>query len=429
MLNIIESTDFDNMGKGPIRRSLFRNGACMLFHEASGFSGAKVSLNFLAGSMFERADEEGLSHLIEHLVFKETNTNLVRALELSGAEINAYTYKENVCFELSCLGAKLPELLPLFLNLFTTLVFTDEQLEKEKLVVLQELNEDKDDHETEGLEYLFKKNFDSKLGHPIGGTEKLVKGFTRKKIESFHKRFYRPERMILTIVSGVDNFKCLEMIVHDSFPKMQEVSPAVKPFRIKANITNKKLEHIKTTRKKKMESAIFFLSFDGPTINSVNYYDYIVLDELLFEGLSSLFFKKFREENALVYGLGSSINSFAKAGNYIMVFNTQNDNVKLIDKGIDEILNEFLISGPDEGEVEQIKNRILDSWEIAFDSIDERAEFISENEVYQQHHVEIKDIGQRVKLVNNSSIQNLIKKIYIDSPYTKYKMLKKEVSP
>ncbi|MFT6631100.1 MAG: putative Zn-dependent peptidase [Bacteriovoracaceae bacterium] len=425
MHNVIESIEFDNMRKGPIRRSLFRNGACLLFHEAKGFSGAKVSLNFLAGSIFEESDEEGISHLIEHLVFKEVTTTLVKDLELCGAEINAYTYKENVCFELSCLSTKLPELLPLFLKLFTTLEFTDDQFQKEKLVVLQELNEDKDDHETQGLEYLFKKNFDPKLGHAIGGSEKLVRSFTRKQVQRFYNKFYRSERMILTIVSGVNNLESIESIFQKSFSNEKMILK--KPFRIKANQKNRKLLHVKASKRKKMESAILLLSFDGPTINSNNYYDYIVLDELLFEGLSSLFFKKFREENALVYGLGSSINSFAKAGNYIMVFNTQNENMKFLDRGIADVFNGFLDHGAIESEIEQIKTRILDSWEIAFDSIDERAEFISENEVYQQHHVDIKDISLKVKAVRNESIKKLIKKIYIDSPYTKYKILKKEV--
>lgn len=425
MQKIIDFKEFDNLEKGPIRRSLFRNGACILFHQANGFSGAKVNLNFLAGSMFETPDQEGISHLIEHLMFKEVNSGLVKDLEFFGAEINAYTYKENVCFELSCLGAKLEILLPRFLNLFSKLEFTDEQLEKEKAVVLQELIDDKDDHETQALEFVFEKNFNSGLGHPVGGIAKNVKKFSKREILRFYKKYYRPERMILTIVSGEGNFEKLRSISQENFDL--RTCADKKPFRIKANAVERKLNHVKCLKRKKIESEILMLSFNGPTVSSKNYYTYIVLDELLFEGMSSLFFKKFREEKALVYGLGSSINSFAKAGNYIMTFNVQEKNIGAVETGINDVLREICSKGLLENDLEKIKERIIDSWKIAFDSIDERAEFISENEIYQQHHIDVHKIKTMVGEVSEKKIINLIKNIYFNSDHTKLRILKKKV--
>jgi predicted Zn-dependent peptidase len=163
-----------NFEKGPITRSLFRNGATLLFHHAVGFSGARVNINFIAGSMFEKKEERGLAHLIEHLVFKETETNYLKELEFEGAEINAYTYKENVCFEMSLLADKLEIFLPKFIQLVGSLNFSDEQFRKEKEIVIQEIKEDLDDHESMGFEYLFSntnakilRNFIKNILQPI----------------------------------------------------------------------------------------------------------------------------------------------------------------------------------------------------------------------------------------------------------------------
>ena len=88
MLRIIEDQKINDFEKGPIRRSLFSNGAMSIVHKAIGFSGAKVQLHFIAGSMFEGENEEGLSHLIEHMIFKESDTEYIKQLE-------SYIYKSS----------------------------------------------------------------------------------------------------------------------------------------------------------------------------------------------------------------------------------------------------------------------------------------------------------------------------------------------
>ena len=89
MLKPYQTTKQSFLGKGPIYRSLFNNGSVFLFHQANGFTGAKVSLNVMAGSMFESEQQYGIAHLLEHLIFKEVNTTLIKEMELIGGEVNA----------------------------------------------------------------------------------------------------------------------------------------------------------------------------------------------------------------------------------------------------------------------------------------------------------------------------------------------------
>lgn len=409
MLKVIESTTIKDFEKGPIRRSLFSNGATFLFHKTKEMSGAKVNLYFLAGSRFESVNEHGLSHVIEHMIFKETDTDFTKNLELAGAEINAYTYKEYVCFEMSCLGSSLKELLPDFLDLFLTLDFTPIQLEKEKKVIIQELKEDLDDHETFGFEYIFKKNFDAPLGHSIGGTQTQVKSYKESDVRNYYDQYYTPERMLLTIVSN-DDTKSYLRIFEDAM-KAHFIYKDKKPFRLKALNKVSKINHFRSLIQKKMESSILFLAFDGVTLNSKSYYDYAVLDEILFEGLSSIFFKKLRVEKPLVYGLGSSLNSFKDAGSYVMQFNCQKKNIKEVQAGVIEAIKSFIETPFEVSELDQIKKRIINNTLLAFDSIAQRADFISDNEIYKLNEISISSIQARVEKVDVKSIKFLAKKL------------------
>jgi len=416
MLKVLETTTIKEFEKGPIRRSLFNNGAASMFSHAENFSGAKVQLHFLAGSMFENKSQEGLSHLIEHMAFKDNGSGIIRELELMGASLNAYTYKENVCFEMSCVSKHLVDMLPQFLQNFLRIEFTDEELAKEKKVIMQELRDDIDDHETQAVEYAFMKNFDEKIGHPIGGKISQVTKYTREDLDSFYKKYYRADRMLLVVVSG-EKLNSLESIFEKAMSSHLKFKERP-PFRLVARDKHSKLMHFNSKQKKKMENGILVLSFDGPSLNSKSYYDYIVLDELLFEGMSSVYFKKLREETPLVYGYGSSINCFSTKGNYLMIFNTQKKNLNKLKTTCIDVLKHYSENDFDKLDVDRVKNRVLDSWELSFDDLEERVEFIAGSEIYQLNEFSLKNVKSKIMQTTPESLRKIIKKI-ITSDFSK----------
>lgn len=411
MARLVSSKTIKTFEKGPVRRSLFDNGAVTLFHQFPGMESACVNLYFLAGSIFESEDEEGVAHVIEHMLFKEEgSSSLVNEMERDGAEINAYTYKEYVCFELGCAADSLPKFLPKFLSLFLNPIFKEKELSLEKKVVIQELREDKDDHETEGLEYLYKQNFKRDLGHSIGGTISEVKKFEVRDLNKYYKKYYRPERMVLSICSG-KAFVGLEKILSNAFPSKK--AQKKKPYRLKCVRKMSKLNHVNKKLKRKMESSIIFYSFDGPSIFHSNYYAFNILDEYLLGGMSSKLFVDLREKNALVYGLGSALNSYAKEGSYMMIFHTQKKNIEKVKLKVNSALHEIAYKGISEDEVEAIKGRIARAWSLGFDDMYERSEFLAELEMLGVEDFSLKGQTHILKAVSADDIrklaQNMIK--------------------
>lgn len=410
MIKIKSSKIIKNFEKGPIRRSLFDNGAVTLFHHVKGVSSGVVNLYFLAGSIFETEEEYGIAHVIEHMLFKEGGkTELIKELEFHGAEINAYTSKEYICFEMHALSSKLEEFLPKFLQLFLNPLFDINELTLEKNVVVQELKEDKDDHEVNGLEYIFKNNFDAKLGHSIGGSVSSVKKFKKETLEKYYQRFLTPNRMILSVASG-KKLDSLETILQR---EMLPVKTKVKaPFRLGQSDKIGKLNHFKNHLSRKMENNILMFSFNGVSLQSRYFYELLVLDELLFAGLSSKLFTLLREELGLVYGLGSAINSFVKTGNYIMIFNTSPKNTLLVKNEVLGLLDYYCENLFDAVEVKGIIERIKNSWQMSFDSAIERCEYIAMEEIYGTYNYSIEKMNQEISQVSNKSINKFMKKIF-----------------
>ena len=414
----VKSTEIiKSFEKGPVRRSLFSNGAVTLFHQFKGMESACANLYILAGSIFEKPSEHGIAHVIEHMLFKEEKTNsVVRDMEKEGAQINAYTYKEYVCFELECAAVKLEQFLPKFLSLFLNPVFTKKDLALEKKVILQELREDKDDHETEGLEYIYKKNFKAPLAHSIGGNIKNVKSFTPDDLSKFYKKYYTPNRMVLSVVSG-RKFSKLESIFCSQFKE----TTSRKPFRIKNKLRFSALEHVNSKLKRKMESSIVYYSFNGASIFHKDYYTYMVLDEYLFGGMSSKLFVELREKSGLVYGLGSALNSYAGQGNYIMIFNTHKSNIRKLQARVESVLTEFIDKGLDEAEVKSIRDRVALGWKLGFDDMLERNEYLAELEMLNMKDYSLSTQTKRLDEVDSKSMQALVEKVF-NSKYTKLVM-------
>lgn len=411
MIQQLESKKITDFERGPIRRSLFSNGAVSLFHHHKGMTSAVVGLYFVVGSIHEKPREEGLVHVIEHMLFKEgKDTNLVKELEFKGADINAYTYKEYVCFEMDCAADKLPEFLPMFLKLFFNPVFKEDDLELEKQVVIQELRDELDDHESMGHDYILERSFDRSLGHPIGGNVLTVSGFSCQDLRKFYNKYFSSSRMILAVTSGKP-FAKLEKILIQEMSQNPRFDLMAKPIRYKTRDTFFHPNAFKKTVKRKIENAIYYFATGGPSLEGKYFYDLAVLDELFFEGLSSKFYMELREKHALLYGLGSAVNAFKDTGLYVMIFNAQKERIAQIKKQVKKIFSHYQQHGFDTSDVEAIKSRMIDGAYRSFDDIDERNEFIAMREIYGYKSFALALDLESIRKVNPKRLKYLLNKM------------------
>jgi predicted Zn-dependent peptidase len=369
----------------------------------------------------KKDDEYGLTHLIEHMLFKDhRRSEIIKSLEIEGAEINAFTYKEYVCFEMFTAHLNLSTHLDQFLQLFLNPSFNELDFEREREVIAQELHEEIDDHQMMGLEYLVGEYFGPAYGHPVGGNIKDVRKFTFTKMKKYFSRNFKSNKIILSVISG-ENYNINKAFVKNlnTFPLnvFNQKLYRLKPTKAKSHKFTKKLKQEKT-----IESASLFFQFSGPAIFSEQYFHFLILDQFLTEGLSALLFRKLREERSLIYSLGSSLNAFQKEGNYILFFNVHPENLKETTKVLKEVLlklDEELTNKV----LEQIKARIILDYRMAMDSMDFRNELIADAEIYQVPF----DVEYYFDQINQVKYKNLIKifKLFKPSEYSTLQISKR----
>jgi predicted Zn-dependent peptidase len=406
MVKILKTEIINDFEKGPVKRSLFSNGTVYLYHHFPGMAGAVVTITFIVGSKDEKESEHGITHVIEHMLFKEGHEgSIIKEIEENGGDINAYTSKEHTTYELSCLGSKLKHLLPLYLQLILDPHFTEEQLAKEKKVILQELREDKDDHESSAHEYLFEKLYNNGLAHPIGGKLKDVKQYSIKDIKKFHKKYFVPERMIIGVAAGEEKPE-LEKLLCEHLPASSK-----KSYRLKAKNKLGNVNKIHRRQKKDIKNTILLWGMNGLSIESEYYFDLVVLDSLLCDGMSSVFFKKFRIDRPLMYSLESNLFAFEDNGHYCIGVQTQPKHEKTIISEIKETFAQLETYEFPKTDIEFAKQRILDAYEYSFDSMEERLEFITGRELYGIESFSMQRVREQVSRVSIKRLNTLVKKL------------------
>lgn len=396
--------------KGPVVKYTYDNGAVYLYHSYPGISRVCFSVTFIVGSINEKDNEHGLAHLLEHLIFKSARHhqegNLIDQLEQLGAEINAYTSKDHTSFELMCNHRSFRDILPLFLKIFGPLNVSEKEFIKEKKVVLHEIREDLNDPDVFSEEKLIDVNFQNEFSHPIGGSVRTVRSLSLKQAKSFYKKYYCSNRMIASLVCS-DNLRFVKDVLRNFFNKRSELKLA-SPYRFKIKDSFKKVHHINKKYTKKIETPLLTIGFSAPALNSKYRAVLVIIDQILNDGLSSLFFKATRENTALSYGIDTSINSFFDCGHYLVSMNT---NKSLLDKAEKAIFDTIFITLPNvlSNELLNIEKRKLqDFWELNFDDADERLEYILKLELYGRLNSKMNDIE---KLIKDISVKDIVEYI------------------
>src|ERR1051326_1881474 len=186
-----------------IEREVLPNGVRVVTERMPYVRSVSVGLWIGTGSREERAHETGLSHFIEHMVFKGTKNRsaeqIARSVDSIGGGLDAFTSKELVSYNVKVLDEHLPEAFDVVADLVRNPLFQKEDIEKEKGVILEELK-----MEVDNPEYLIHEIFSSHfwkghaLGRPILGTKRTIRAFDRDKVERYYRQFYTPSNILVT---------------------------------------------------------------------------------------------------------------------------------------------------------------------------------------------------------------------------------------
>ena len=287
------------------------------------------------GAMFEPAEINGISHLLEHMAFKGTTTRTARQIaeeiENVGGYINACTSRETTAYYIKVLKEDAPLAVDILADILQNSTFDPEEFAREKSVVLQEINQSNDTPDDIIFDYFQECAYpDQAVGRPVLGTVETVQGVSRETIDSYMKTNYTPKRMVAA-ASGKINHEDFVRLIENAFGKMTD-----KKGLIAADPVYKGGE---VRKDKPLEQVNLVLGFPGVSIFDDDYYTAHVLSTVFGGGMSSRLFQEIREKRGLVYSVYSFNAASVKGGLFGIYAGTgEEEAAELMPAVCDEIL-------------------------------------------------------------------------------------------
>ncbi|SEG55646.1 Predicted Zn-dependent peptidase [Bryocella elongata] len=297
-----------------IRSTRLSNGLLVLTERMTHLRSVSMGVWVDSGSRDEAPEVNGISHFLEHMLFKGTTTRsasqFAREVDAIGGNLDAFTGKETVCFNIKVLDENVPVALDLLSDLVLHPTFAIEDIAREQGVILEEIKMDEDNPDYLVHE-LFSQSFwkDDALGRPILGTAATVSSFTQQIVLEEYARRFTPANMLFTAAGNIE---------HDAFVAQVEAAfaslSASSSERIEHTPAPKTYPHITLRKKKSLEQVQFCLALESINVAHEDRYAAYLLSNILGGGMSSRLFQSIREDRGLAYSIYSELSPFRDTG-------------------------------------------------------------------------------------------------------------------
>ncbi|WAM37470.1 M16 family metallopeptidase [Caldicellulosiruptor acetigenus] len=388
-----------------IKLHTLSNGIRLVYEKIDTVKTVSIGIWVLAGSRYETKKINGISHFIEHILFKGTKNRsskeIVYEIESIGGQINAFTAKEYTCFYVRVLDEFLQKGFDILSDLILNPVIAIDEVEKEKTVIIEEINMTKDDPEEilyQSLNDLIWKN--QTLSYPIIGKESTVKKIDRTKIEDYMRKRYMPQNIVISVAGNFEEEKLVEFVEmyfgdwKCSNNKKDGVNFISKPvFNRGAVIKNKKIDQ-----------AHLAITFEGFGQEDEKVYELLVLSNILGGGMSSRLFQRIREELGLVYSITSFVSTFKDAGVLIIYAGTNPKNISAVYKEIMSQLRLFLKGEILLDEVEVAKQQIKGSIIFGLENTSSRMSNMGKNMLLLNKIMELEHITRIIDSIDHTKV-------------------------
>ena len=302
---------------------------------------SSINIGVNVGAMNESLEEKGISHFIEHMLFKGTkkrnNEVLNRGLESLGGEYNAYTDYNSTVYTISCLSEELNNGVILLGDMITSSVFSKEEIEKERGVILSEMRSSKDDIEDFSFKKINEEAFTvSPLRYDVTGTEKIVTKLKREKIIEFYKKYYVPKNALVTMVSSMEHDEALKL-VEKEFSEWEGES-SIEDILIEEKNLNKRV----VSYKKDIEQNTIVYLFTFYDLLKIEELPLRILNHRLGESANSLLFREVRENRGLAYDIYTHLDISKNVKALYIYTSVAKEDVEEAIQAIDDTINSII---------------------------------------------------------------------------------------
>ena len=397
--------------KRNIHREVLPNGLIVLTEEMQHIRSVSIGIWIKTGSRDEDLQWNGISHFIEHMVFKGTKhrsaEDIARQVDSIGGNMDAFTAKECVCFNVKVLDDHLPIAMDVLSDLVLNPVFDGADITRERGVILEEIKMDEDSPDYLVHE-IFTQNFwkDHPLGKPILGTKETVRKFEQSMLIDYYGGFFYPGNMIISAAGSLNHERFANLVRQ----KFSDLKAKQNGFKQTAPQTFSK---IIARNKKSLEQVQICMGVPALQIADDRRYVGYVLNTLLGGGMSSRLFQNIRENQGLCYAIYSDLNSYRDTGCLSVFAGTSQEWApKVVDSVVGEFRN-LKAEAVSEEELARAKAQLKGSLMLSLESSTARMSNLARQEMYFDRFFSLDEIIERIESVTADQLREMAQELFL----------------
>lgn len=390
------------------------NGLRVIAEKIPHFRSVSVGLWIGTGSMLETREENGLSHFIEHMLFKGTQQRsamqIAEEMDAIGGQVNAFTSKECTCYYAKVIDEHFEKALDLLSDMLLHATFNLQDLEKERSVILEEIAMTEDTPEDLVYELLSEAYFgDHALARPILGPAEVIRSVTREQILAFHRRHYRPDNTVLAVAGGyeLDQLRELAERYLGAWAAPAQAQKA-EPFAGCAQQVR--------IKRKDIEQVHVCLGYEGIATGADEAYPMAVFNNIFGGGMSSRLFQKIREEMGAAYSVYSYPTSYPDCGVYAIYAGTSIQQAQQVVDEIRRQVDRFLADGFTDREFTQARDQLKGGYILGLESTSSRMSALGRSKLLLGYANEIDEVIRRIERVTPQDVMSVARRI-LESPF------------
>lgn len=393
-----------------LRRTLLPNGLTVLTERMEHLRSVAMGVWIKSGSRCETPEANGISHFVEHMLFKGTRSrsaqHIAREMDSIGGNLDAFTGKETICFNVKSLAEHVPIALDVLSDLVLNPVFGSDEIERERGVILEEIKIDEDNPDVLVHE-LFTQSFwkDHPLGKPILGTSTTVGKLGQKQLFDYHGGRFQGTNMVFSAAGHLDHERFVQLVA-EHFSSLLPGEPLLEQSAPETSA------RIILRNKKSLEQLQICLGVPAPPVTDKNRYATLILNTVLGGGMSSRLFQTIREERGMAYSIYSDLNPYRDTGTLCVYAGTSSakalEVVQLVLQEFRKLKDEPLDSDELNRAKDQLKGNIL----MGLESSSSRMANLARQEMYFQQFFSAEEVIARVDEIDAEQVQTMAQRLF-----------------
>ena len=393
-----------------VQQDVLPNGLVVITEPMEHVHSVSVGIWLRSGSRREPAELNGISHFVEHMVFKgtarRTAEDIAREVDSVGGMLDAFTAKEMVCFNTRVLDEHLPKAFDVLADMVLEPKFAPDDIAREQSVILEEIRMTQDNPE-DLVHELFTQNFwtPHALGKPILGTPETVSAFDRETLQKWFRRWYAPNHLVVTAAGHLTHAQLVDL-VSERFARLAPSEDG------SAESAPEAAPHITLRSKRELEQVHLCLGVPALPLTDERRFAVSILNNILGGGMSSRLFQNIRERQGLAYAIFSELNSYRDAGALSVYAGTALETAGQV---VRSVLDEFrrLKDEPlDAEELRRTKDHLKGSMLLSLEGSGQRMNSLARYHIYFDRHFTPQELIAMLEAVTAEQVQQIAREFF-----------------